>query len=141
MKKFFVLFFFVSVSAAFAVASSEGKIFSVGEFKQAKVPLGSYKIQGYLVDIFTCPPCPKEGLCSPCPPDYIVISDKEKKNEDRVAEDELVISYAIVNAEKLSRGKKYLFTVNKTSQGIDSWQMAVQFVDASPIAETSKGNE
>jgi hypothetical protein len=52
---------------------------SVQEFFHSVKPEGFYRIKGYIVDTFECPPCPKGAECEPCPPDYFVLSDKNEK--------------------------------------------------------------
>src|SRR5438093_85205 len=36
---------------------------------------GQFRIEGYVLDIYKCPPCPPGVMCKPCIPDNLVITD------------------------------------------------------------------
>ena len=49
-------------------------LITVEELIQRRYTYGAYYIEGYVLDVRPCPPCPRPGLCSPCLPESIVIS-------------------------------------------------------------------
>lgn len=55
-------------------------VLSISEITSPLTTKGEYTISGSVLSMNTCPPCPKgsEGLCSPCPPDSITVSDDTK---------------------------------------------------------------
>lgn len=34
------------------------------------------EVEGYLLPGYECPPCPREALCGPCAPDFVILSDE-----------------------------------------------------------------
>jgi len=70
---------------------------------------GQFRIEGYVLDIYKCPPCPPRAICKPCIPDNLVITDAadpkglSKINRLRIFTDK---------AEQFELKKKYSFTVN-----------------------------
>ena len=70
---------------------------------------GPFRIEGYVIDIYKCPPCPPRAICKPCIPDNLVITDAtdpkdlSKINRLRIFTDK---------PEQFELKKKYSFTVN-----------------------------
>jgi hypothetical protein len=69
---------------------------------------GPFRIEGYVLDIYKCPPCPPGTMCKPCIPDNVVITDTanpkdlSKINRLRIFTDK---------PEQFKQKKKYSFTV------------------------------
>src|SRR5437867_1863690 len=69
---------------------------------------GSFRIEGYVLDIYKCPPCPPGAMCKPCIPDNVVITDTadpkdlSKINRLRIFTDK---------PDQFEQKKKYSFTV------------------------------
>src|SRR2546425_12981928 len=70
---------------------------------------GQFRIEGYVLDIYKCPPCPPRAICKPCIPDNLVITDAadpkdlSKINRLRIFTDK---------PEQFELKKKYSFAVN-----------------------------
>ena len=70
---------------------------------------GPFRIEGYVIDIYKCPPCPPRAICKPCIPDNLVITDAadpkdlSKINRLRIFTDK---------PDQLELKKKYSFAVN-----------------------------
>jgi hypothetical protein len=79
------------------------------DLKNANGLEGTFRIEGYVIDIYKCPPCPPGAMCKPCIPDNIVITDAtdekdlSKINRLRIFTDK---------PEQFELKKKYSFTVN-----------------------------
>jgi len=89
--------------------------YSIHELKQKNVSEGSYNTEGYVVKIYTCPPCPKYALCKMCMGNNIVISEENKILETySLAEKDLIIFTSLSNLKQFELGKKYNFSINIT---------------------------
>jgi hypothetical protein len=42
---------------------------------------GSFRIEGYVINIYKCPPCPAGMQCKPCIPDNIDVTDNIKEQD------------------------------------------------------------
>ncbi|MDX2027463.1 MAG: hypothetical protein SFW62_02375 [Alphaproteobacteria bacterium] len=79
-----------------------------------KLPIaGVLKVEGHVVKIYKCPPCPPPGQCKPCMGDNIVISENNKLIDDYsgLTSKEMVIFIHPGDAEKLVPGEYYFFSV------------------------------
>jgi len=85
---------------------------------------GPFRIEGYVLDIYKCPPCPPGATCKPCIPDNVVITDTadpkdlSKINRLRIFTDK---------PAQFEQKKKYAFTV-KLKQPLPAGQ-AITAVD------------
>jgi len=91
------------------------EFYSIHELKQNNFSEGNYNTEGYVVKIYTCPPCPKGALCKMCMEPNIVISE-DNKNLDvySLTEKELLIFTSYSNPNQFELGKKYRFSINIT---------------------------
>jgi len=90
--------------------TSNFAFYPIREIKQNKFTSGSYNTEGYVVKIYTCPPCPKGALCKPCMKDNIVISENNKLLETYALSDNEMILFAN-NPKQFELGKKYQFSI------------------------------
>ena len=68
----------------------------------------TFRIMGYVLDIYKCPPCPPRMICKPCIPDNVTIVKKIDK--DHLSS--LVRLWILTDqTEKFTEGQRYLFTV------------------------------
>lgn len=67
--------------------------FTISQIKQHAASFNVYQTTGYVVKIYTCPPCQPDALCKPCMEDNIVISEKRARMEsyDGVGPTELIV--------------------------------------------------
>ena len=92
---------------------------------------GPFRIEGYVLDIYKCPPCPPGAMCKPCIPDNVVITDTagpkdlSKINRLRIFADK---------PDQFERKKKYSFTV-KLKQPFPAGQAitSVDLVSFEPV--------
>lgn len=84
--------------------------YPIHEIKLNKFDSGTYNTEGYVVKIYTCPPCPKGAQCKPCMKDNIVISENNKLLETYSLSDKEMILF--VNSPKqFELGEKYIFSM------------------------------
>ena len=89
--------------------------YSIHEIKQNNISEGSYNTEGYVVKIYTCPPCPKDALCKMCMEPNIVISEDNKMLDTySLTEKELLIFTSHSNPKQFKLGKIYQFSINIT---------------------------
>ncbi len=84
--------------------------YPIHEIKQNKFSSGTYNTEGYVAEIYTCPPCPKGKLCVPCMRDNIVISENNQILETYILSDKEMILFAD-NTKQFELGKKYRFSI------------------------------
>lgn len=84
--------------------------YPIHELKLNKFNSGTYNTDGYVVKIYTCPPCPKGSQCKPCMRDNIVISESNKLLEVYSLSDKEMILFAN-NSKQFDLGKKYKFSI------------------------------
>jgi hypothetical protein len=68
----------------------------------------AFRIVGYVIDIYKCPPCPPGAMCKPCIPDNIVVTDNVE--EEDLSKVKRLRIYAD-EPEQFEVKKKYLFNV------------------------------
>ncbi len=85
-------------------------LYSVKELKKNDFSFGTYHVDGYVVKIYTCPPCLKNDLCKPCMPDHIVISDKKDRLKDYSLTDAHMILF-VDDVRDFKLGRKYRFLI------------------------------
>ena len=69
---------------------------------------GPFRIEGYVIDIYKCPPCPPQAMCKPCIPDNIVVTDNiDEKDVSRIKR----LRISTDKPEQFELKKKYTFTV------------------------------
>jgi len=95
--------------------TSNFDFYSIHELKQNNLSEGNYNTEGYVVKIYTCPPCPKGALCKMCMEPNIVISEENKiLGSYALTEKELLIFTLNSNPRQFELGKKYRFSINIT---------------------------
>lgn len=95
---------------AYRCFKADIKTAQVEKYECNKNEIGtSYSAQGYVIFISYCPPCPKEAVCAPCLPDFIIISPEKKiiQYPDQMGPEDKVV---LTNFQSgFSLGKKYKF--------------------------------
>lgn len=90
--------------------ASNYTFYPIHEIKQNKFSSGTYNTEGYVVKIYTCPPCPKGAQCKPCMRDNIVISENNQLLEAYSLSDKEMVLFAS-NPKQFELGKKYQFSI------------------------------
>jgi len=82
-------------------------LLTIHQLNQQNPKFGTYHVEGYVIRIYTCPPCPKGALCKPCAPEHIILSDENKSlgTVDDITDQELAIITDTVQPFEI--GKKY----------------------------------
>jgi hypothetical protein len=110
-----------------------GKTVSIHQIKAEKGKLGAYRTEGYVVNSYTCPPCPPRAQCKPCMmATNIVISEENKSLESYQLTDEDMIVFT-KDAAAFEKGKKYIFSIKVTDRKTTAEPMNdVELVEYSP---------
>lgn len=94
---------------------SEFEMIKISELKRRKPATGYFNIEGYLVKIYKCPPCPPGVNCKPCMGDNIVVSELDQLKESYdLTEKDLIIF--VTNPDQFIRGKRYYFSFGVTDR-------------------------
>lgn len=86
--------------------------YQIHELKQSNFTSGNFNIEGYVVEIETCPPCPLNpaaGVCQPCSDNVVISENNILLKTYLITEKELIVF--MENPERLELGKKYMFSV------------------------------
>lgn len=89
---------------------SSFNFYPIHEIKSTKFDSGTFNTEGYVVKVYTCPPCPKGAQCKMCMRDNIVISESNKPLETYSLSDKEMILFAD-NPKQFELGKKYTFSI------------------------------
>ena len=65
---------FLAASAAFS-QSQKPALLKFADLQKYDPVNETFQIDGYVLDIYKCPPCPPGAMCKPCIPDNITIAD------------------------------------------------------------------
>jgi hypothetical protein len=58
------------------LGSYSGKIYGVTELNRARLGSGEHVVEGYVILVHRCPPCPPQAQCTLCPRDHVVVADR-----------------------------------------------------------------
>lgn len=72
---------------------------------------GPFQIEGYVTEIYKCPPCPEGAQCKPCLGDHLVITDNPDEKDPALIR-RLRIFAKRPELEKFEVTKKYSFLVS-----------------------------
>lgn len=99
---------------------------SIRELNHKNLTFGVYETDGYVVKIYSCPPCPEQSYCKPCQVEHVVISGNpsELSNYNDMTDNEVVV-FTHDNSH-FNLGQKYRFifkvlnskTVNQLSNNL-----------------------
>ena len=65
-----------SVLTIAPAANASEQVVSVAEFLARHPASGRFTLEGYVVELYACPPCPARSECKPCEGDHIVVADE-----------------------------------------------------------------
>jgi hypothetical protein len=67
-----------------------------------------FRIVGYVINTYKCPPCPPGAMCKPCIPDNIVVTDNlDEQDASKIKR----LRISTEKPEQFELKKKYIFTV------------------------------
>ena len=69
---------------------------------------GPFRIAGYVIDSYKCPPCPAGAMCKPCIGDHIVVTDNLDEKDAALVKRLKIFTD---KPEQFELKKKYIFTV------------------------------
>src|SRR3989338_541332 len=110
--------------------------YPIHEIKLNKFNSGTYNTEGYVVKIYTCPPCTKGAQCKLCMRDNIVISENNKLLETYSLSDKEIILFAD-KPNQFDLGKKYKFSIKI----LDYKSTGESINDIEVVGYNSLGNE
>ena len=94
----------------FGCTNSSYPSITIHELKETNPVSGNFNVEGYVVKIYTCPPCPKGAACKPCMGDNIEISENNKLLDTYSLSDTELIIFSN-NPKQFELGKKYKFSI------------------------------
>jgi hypothetical protein len=99
---------------------------TIQEFKAANYDSGNYTVEGYVVAVYKCPPCPEGAMCKPCERDHITVSDKNQPVNGTLKSYEM----KIIATNEFEVGKKYRLSITATNQStLDQPNNDVMLID------------
>lgn len=83
---------------------------TIHEIKENLLTSGEFNVDGFVVAVLVCPPCPKGKLCQPCPPEAIVVSEIMKETQlDSLKNSDLRLF--VDHAGQFEVGRRYRFSI------------------------------
>lgn len=61
------------------LTSYSGKIYGVTELNQARLRGGEHVVEGYVILVHRCSPCPPGAQCAICPREHVVVADRPEQ--------------------------------------------------------------
>jgi len=110
------------------------KTVKIHEIKQEKGKLGSYQTEGYVVNSYTCPPCPPRAECKPCMmrTNIVISEDNKTLNTYQLTDKDLIVFTK--DASVFQAGKKYIFSIKVTDEKTTSEPLNdVELVEYKPL--------
>ena len=98
----------VSLLAVTVSAQKTTKLLSFDDLASYKAQDQTFRIFGYVIDLYKCPPCPPRAMCKPCMPNNITIV--KKIDPDHISAP-VRLRILTDETDKFTEGQKYLFTV------------------------------
>jgi hypothetical protein len=94
---------------------------------------GPFRIEGYVTEIYKCPPCPEGAQCKPCLGDHLVITD-DLDEKDPALKKRLRIFAKRLELDKLKIAKRYSFLVKVRGRIRDGKPLEeVDLISADPL--------
>ena len=103
------------------------------DLKRGDVGSAPFKIDGFVIDIYKCPPCPPRAMCKPCIPDNVVATDDlEEKDPSEIRRLRIYTD----KTAQFELKKKYLFTVKTKGNSLPGRAITeVELVSFEPVKE------
>ena len=93
------------------LASYSGRILTVADFAQGKLPVGEHIVEGYVLTYTPpCSPCPEGAACTLCPNPYVLLADRLEPPE-RCSRKELPCVYFDPPPSNVVEGRRYRLRV------------------------------
>jgi hypothetical protein len=80
------------------------------ELKDGDVKQEQFNVEGYVADVYECPPCPRGAMCKPCIPDYMDITETKDPSKNPAPPEERLRVF-VKNPTQFEKGKRYLLSV------------------------------
>jgi hypothetical protein len=114
--------------------SYSGKVYGVTELNRARHVEGEHVVEGYIIQVHRCPPCPQGAQCALCPREHIVVAERPGEVEGWARErpDWLVLEPP---EQPLVEQRRYRLRVLLTDPNADSdWPpVAGWVIEAVPV--------
>ena len=89
-------------------SAPEPPLITFNDLQRSDSIAGPFRIKGYVIDIYKCPPCPPQAMCKPCLPDNIVVTNNvDEQDLSKVKR----LRISTEKPEQFELKKKYSFTV------------------------------
>jgi len=58
------------------LSSYSGKVYGVTELNRARLTDGEHVVEGYVIQVHRCSPCPPGAQCAICPREHVVVAER-----------------------------------------------------------------
>jgi hypothetical protein len=90
------------------ISAPEPPLLTFSDLQRGDSIAGPFRIEGFVIDIYKCPPCPPQAMCKPCIPDNIVVTNNvDEQDLSKVKR----LRISTEKPEQFELKKKYSFTV------------------------------
>ena len=103
-----VLFVLTFLAASSVSSQTHQPLLNFSDLQKFDGVNTTFRIEGYIFDIYKCPPCPKGAMCKPCIPESVVISDKiDQKDISSIKR----LSIYTKDTDQFTLKRRYIFTL------------------------------
>ena len=112
MKYIKILIFIFTLLVSVAICAEKA---TINDLLQDSLKTGEFIVEGYIIDVFECPPCPEGANCAKClDPNFTISEKREPLSYDTSAvKTQMNIQGDIY---KFKKWKKYTFVINAKSR-------------------------
>ncbi|MCB0322986.1 MAG: hypothetical protein KDD69_05410 [Bdellovibrionales bacterium] len=100
----------IAASRATAEVGTPLATYSIAELNDMAPTTGRFRIQGYVLRRFMCPPCPDGARCEPCNGNHVVVSDYRGPLDSSLNARHQAVLFCD-DPTKLDRERRYVFEV------------------------------
>jgi hypothetical protein len=137
-SKFTIMFMLACLVSTLSFAQDRNPVrkpplISFAGLNRSDLDDGPFRIEGHVMEVYKCPPCPEGAQCKPCLGDHLVITDNPAE-KDLALIKRLRIFAKRPELEKLEIAKKYSFLVKVRGRIHDRKPVAeVDLISAVPL--------
>jgi len=123
MRSIVLLFSMFLTTIAFCQKQNSYPLVHVEQL--SKAPADTIRLKAYVLDVYTCPPCPPGMICKPCTGNHVTIAEEKPKDMMKISSDKRIRIFT-ENPKGLTPGKRYVFTLrfkNKKASPVDNLEL------------------
>lgn len=107
---------------------------TIQEINEGMPNLGTTFIDAYVSEVYTCPPCPETGFCTPCVGNHLIIADVNEYIPNHIADTKAFFLF-VDDVSTFEAEKKYHFIVDILAYEEQVTSRSLRYISAQEISE------